>query len=86
MDDLIPITPMGRLTLDDLWREAETLGFVRVWTTTNFGDTAKTGYDVKIFGRIKNSKIEVERKHTSLECAFSDAINEAREMGLGEQQ
>lgn len=26
---MVNITPLGRLTLDDLWREAESLGFVR---------------------------------------------------------
>ena len=81
---LVNITPLGRLTLDDLWREAESLGFVRVWTKTDFRDLKRTGYDVKIMGRRQNTKLEIERTHTSLECALADAINEAREMGLGE--
>ena len=81
---LIASQPLQQLTLDDLWQEAEALGFVRVWTHTNFGDTAATGYAVTIKGKKRSTKIEVERRHSSLHCAFADAINEAREMGLGE--
>ena len=81
---MVSITPLGRLTLDDLWREAESLGFVRVWTRTDFRDLSRTGYDVTIIGHRRNTKLEIKRTHTSLECALADAINEAREMGLGE--
>ena len=81
---LVNITPLSRLTLDDLWREAETLGSVRVWTQTKYGTTTRTGYDVTIIGKRKHTILEIERCHTSLECALADAINEAREMGLGE--
>lgn len=81
---LVNITPLGRLTLDELWREAESLGFVRVWTRTDFRDLNRTGYDVTIIGHRRNTKLEIKSTHTSLECALADAINEAREMGLGE--
>ena len=81
---LVNITPLGRLTLDDLWREAETLGFVYVRTHTNLDATARTGYGVTLIGRRRNTTLEIKRRHTSLECALADAINEAREMGLGE--
>lgn len=81
---LVNITPLGRLTLDELWREAERLGFVRVWTRTDFRDLNRTGYDVTIIGHRRNTKLEIKRTHPSLECALADAINEAREMGLGE--
>ena len=81
---LVNITPLGRLTLDELWREAETLGFVRVWTNSNMYNNVRTGYDVTIIGHRRNTKLEIKRTHTSLECALADAINEAREMGLGE--
>ena len=81
---LVNITPLGRLTLDDLWREAETLGLVRVWTNSDMYKTVRTGYDVTIIGRRRHTKLEIKRTHTSLECALADAINEAREMGLGE--
>lgn len=39
---------------------------------------------VTIIGRRRNTELEVKREHTSLLCALADAINEAREMGLGE--
>ena len=81
---LVNITPLGRLTLDELWREAESLGFVRVWTRTDFRDLNRTGYDVTIIGHRRNTKLEIKMTHTSLDCALADAINEAREMGLGE--
>ena len=40
--------------------------------------------EVTIIGHRRNTKLEIKRTHTSLECALADAINEAREMGLGE--
>lgn len=76
-------TPVREITLEELWREAETLGHVYVYTSTNWGDTQRMGYDVKIKGRIGNAKIEIERRNTSLLGAFSDAINEARNLGMG---
>lgn len=78
------VVPVRAETLDDLWREAEALGFLRIWTLTNFGDTAITGYKVTLIGKRRNTKLEIERQHSSLLCALADAINEAREMGLGE--
>jgi len=78
------ITPARLETLDDLWREAEKLGFIRVWTHTNYSDTAITNYAVTIIGKRRNTELKIECRHTSLLCAFADAINEAREMGLGE--
>ena len=85
MNALTPtIVPLRMQTLDELWQEAETLGFLRVWTQTNYGDTARTGYRVTLLGKRKNTKLEIERQHSSLVCALADAINEARDMGLGE--
>lgn len=81
--NITPFTPLRQMTLDDLWREAETLGVVHVRTRTNFYDTKVTGYKVQLIGVKRNTKMEIEREHTSLHCAFADAINEAREMGLG---
>lgn len=80
------ITPLRAETLDDLWREAETLGNVRVWTRGDGWGRAgsRRGYEVTIYGRRRNTELEVKREHTSLLCALADAINEAREMGLGE--
>ena len=78
------ITAARLETLDDLWREAETLGILRIWTRTNYSDTAITGYQVTLIGKRRNTKLEIQREHTSLACALADAINEAREMGLGE--
>lgn len=90
--NLIPLRtqdpqPLRALTLDDLWREAESLGTVYVRTQAGGWDNVGPikGYEVKIKGKRRNTLIEVERQHTSLHCAFGDAINEAREMGLGEQ-
>ena len=80
------ITPLRAETLDDLWREAETLGNVRIWThASGIGNGGpRRGYTVTICGRKRNTEMEVKREHTSLLCAMADAINEAREMGLGE--
>ena len=78
------ITPLRAETLDDLWREAETLGVLRVWTMTHWRTTEITGYEVTLIGRRRNTALEVKRQHSSLLCALADAINEAREMGLGE--
>lgn len=85
-ENTTPIQPLRELTLDDLWREAESLGAVRIYTHTKFDDVTIIGYDVKIVGKKRNSKIEVERRHSSLHCAFADCINEAREMGLGQSE
>lgn len=82
--DTPEIAPMRAMSLDDLWAEAETLGVLRIYTRSDFYDRTKKGYDVKIIGWRKNTKMEVERTHTSLHCALADAINEARDMGLGE--
>lgn len=78
------ITPLRAETLDDLWREAETLGVLRVWTMTHWRTTEITGYEVTLIGKRRNTALEVKRQHSSLLCALADAINEAREMGLGE--
>lgn len=80
------ITPLRADTLDDLWREAETLGNVRIWTQSSGFDRSgpRRAYVVTIIGRRRNTELEVKREQTSLLCAIADAINEAREMGLGE--
>lgn len=80
------ITPIRQLSLDDLWAEAETLGALRVWTLTDYREPRKiTGYKIELKGKRRNTEMEVTAQHTSLHCAIADAINEAREMGLGEQ-
>jgi len=81
---LVELQVLTPATLDDLWAEAETLGVVRVWTKTDLYDKVKRGYSVTIIGHRRSTKLEVEREHSSLHCAIADAINEAREMGLGE--
>lgn len=60
------------------------LGIVRVRTKTDLYDKVKRGYSVTIIGHRRSTKMEVEKEHPSLHCAIADAINEAREMGLGE--
>lgn len=81
---VIELQALTPATLDDLWVEAETLGIVRVWTKTDLYDKVKRGYTVKIIGHRRSTKMEIEKEHPSLHCAIADAINEAREMGLGE--
>lgn len=81
---LVELQALTPATLDDLWAEAETLGIVRVRTKTDISDKVKRGYVVTIIGHRRSTKMEVEREHPSLHCAIADAINEAREMGLGE--
>jgi hypothetical protein len=78
--------PLRSLTLDDLWSEAESLGNVRVYPKGCGWDGAdrRKGYEVTITGRRRSAVIKVEREHTSLHCALADAIQEARENGLGE--
>lgn len=71
------------ITLDELWREAEEFGFIRIWTHTDYGDNRRTDYAVTIKGRIGNAKIELERRNSSLHGAFADVINEARNLGMG---
>jgi len=82
--NLPSVIPMRQQTIDDLWAEAETLGNVRVWTHTDWHEH-RTGYEVTITGQKRSTKIEVKRRHSVLPCAIADAINEAREMGLGEE-
>lgn len=74
-----------QITLDDLWHEAERLGNLRVFTTASGweNDGQRTGYDVRLVGRIRNTVIKVEVKHTELMQALANAIREAKEMGLG---
>lgn len=79
-----PVVMLRQQTLDELWREAETLGVLRVWTNTDLYDKKRRGYDVTLIGHRGNTKLEIKRSHTVLICALADAINEAREMGLGE--
>ena len=71
-------------SLDELWREAETLGHVRIWTHSNWGGDKRTDYAVTIIGKKRSTEIKVERRHTSVHCALADAITEAREMALGD--
>lgn len=78
------VTVLRQQTLDELWQEAETLGYLRIWTRTDFYDRQRTGYEVTLTGHQRNTKLEIKSSHTVLACALADAINEAREMGLGE--
>jgi hypothetical protein len=80
------VTPLREMSLEELWREAESLGLLRIYSHGHgWHDKGPVKhYDVKIIGHRRNSKIEVERSHPSIFCALADAINEAREMGLGE--
>lgn len=84
IQSLVELQALTPATLDDLWVEAETLGIVRVRTKTDLSDKVKRGYVATIIGHRRSTKMEVEREHPSLHCAIADAINEAREMGLGE--
>lgn len=79
--EVIDANPTPR-SLDHLWRDAERLGAVRVYTRTDFRDTTITGYDVHIKGRRGNALIEVEHKHSELLRAFEMSIAEARSLGM----
>ena len=81
---LIELQALTPASLDDLWTEAETLGILRVRTKTDLYDKVNRGYTVTIIGHRRSTKMEIEKEHPSLHCAIADAINEAREMGLGE--
>lgn len=80
------LQPVRALTLDDLWREAESLGVLKVYTQAEGWDNVGRikGYKVTLKSKRRNTIIEVEREHQNLHCAIADAINEARDMGLGE--
>lgn len=85
MSQIIDITPRGTIqTLDQLWREAEQLGRIKVDSSTW---SREQPYEVEIvFTRRSGTRVHAKARHMSINCALADAINEAREMGAGEQQ
>lgn len=86
MTNIVRIETLQRENLNSLVHEACTLGWIRVWQSSEFNDRPKNHFEVTITFRTKRgSKIEAKASHSSLECAFADAINEARELGAGEQ-
>lgn len=84
MTQLTKIQTLHPLTLDQLWREAETLGHIKVDSST-----WKQGepYEVTLtFHRKSGTRVHAVGKHPDICFALSDAINEAREMGAGSQE
>lgn len=76
----------SRLTLDDLVKEAERLGNLRVYTKTEGWSDAgrRKGYKVELFCAKGRSEINIKIENGSLSWAIAEAINEARLMGVGE--
>lgn len=85
MENLVSITPLRQLSLDNLMAEAEALGNVFIRPTGTGWDNVdpRKGYEVELHGRIGHTVLKIKHEHTSLHCALADTINEAREMGLG---
>lgn len=84
MTNIVRIETLQRESLDSLVQEACSLGWIRVWQQSDMSDRPKNSFEVTITFRSKRgSKIEAKASHSSLECAFADAINEARELGAG---
>lgn len=74
----------GVQTLDMLWSEAASLGHIKI---DSAGWSMDGEYEVQItFKRKSGTRIHAAGKSRSIHCALADAINEARELGAGEQQ
>lgn len=84
--NIIPIETLQRESLDSLFAEAGSLGWIRVWQQSDMSERPKNSFEVTITFRTKRgSKVEAKATHSSLACAVADAINEARDLGAGEQ-
>lgn len=74
-------TKLTPVSLNQLWAEAELLGRVKV--ERNYENTI---YSAEIaFSRKSGTRIYAKAKAEDVCFALSDCINEAREMGAGEQ-
>jgi len=74
------ITAVPSESLDQLWHEAASLGWVRVWT-----NEYNRNVEVTItFTRRSGTKVEAKGNDQNIAFAMAKAINEAREMGAGE--
>ncbi len=79
MDKRENITTLIPQTLDELWKEAESLGAVDVDSAWGGGN-----YEVKIrFSRTSGTTVWAKGKNSNIAFALADAITEAREMGAG---
>lgn len=85
MNNVVALGQMHHETLDSLFAEAGSLGWIRVWQGSDLADRPKNSFEVTITFKKRSSKIEAKASHSSLACAVADAINEARELGAGEQ-
>lgn len=73
------IHPVRQITLDEQWREAESLGRVEVDCSI-----LSKSYEVKIsWKRHTGSWIHAVGNHSDISVAMGRAINEARELGAG---
>ena len=83
MPKLLPgqpgVTPVAPETLDQLWHEAVSLGWIRVWQ-----NEYNRAYEVTItFKRPSGTEIKAVGKDSEIGAAIAKALNEAREMGAG---
>ena len=75
------VRTLHRVTLDELWREAEAIGCVEVKRSSWSRDCT---YDASItFHRKSGTRITAVGKDMDVTVALSMAIDEAREMGGG---
>lgn len=78
-DTNVSMSKLREITLDELWREAETLG--RIGVERNWEGTS---YKVEIrFRRKSGTRINAIGEHSAIHEAIGRAIDEAREMGAG---
>lgn len=83
MSGVIPskIQQLHAVSLDELWREAESLGRIKIDSPTW---SRSDPYEVTItFHRRSGTRVHAVGKNTDICFAMADAINEAREMGAG---
>lgn len=82
MSSLPEIRKLHAITLDELWKEAESLGTIKVDKRTWSNDAQ---YDVEIvFTRKSGTRVHAKGANPDICFAMATAINEAREMGAGE--
>lgn len=86
MNNVVVIEQLIPETLGALFAEASSLGCIRIWQRSDISDRPINSFEVTITFRTKRgSRVEAKATHSSIACAVADAINEARELGAGEQ-
>lgn len=83
MSGLSEIRRLNAISLDQLWKEAESLGSIKV----DKGWRPDSQYEVEIvFSRKSGTRVHAKGSNPDICFAVASAINEAREMGAGESQ